>query len=237
MYTCLKEWYLQLCLQFGDGTSLTPKQTKSSGSQGSIPIFNVLGDFKDPMASYPSSFTISQHISYCMKMQLILAILAFFLSRDVFLFSIYNLQEVTFFCLFQVFVRDNEAQLFLNDKPVVSFTSHLSPIGRGGVIVAAGVNSVIRIRGLDVAAVEPFFFSFYNCKSHQMIRDQFYILSAPFGTFPDSGFCRAISKQRISGTNYIITARMFNENLYPGSKVGLMFNAQDPYNFDFVNFQ
>lgn len=141
------------------------------------------------------------------------------------------------FCLFQVFVRDNEAQLFLNDKPVVSFTSHLSPIGRGGVIVAAGVNSVIRIRGLDVAAVEPFFFSFYNCKSHQMIRDQFYILSAPFGTFPDSGFCRAISKQRISGTNYIITARMFNENLYPGSKVGLMFNAQDPYNFDFVNFQ
>ena len=136
-----------------------------------------------------------------------------------------------------MFVRYYEAQLFLNDKPVVSFNSHFAPIGRGGVIVAAGLDSVIRLRDLDVTAVKPFAFSFYNCKSHQMIRDQFYILSAPFGTFPDSGFCRAISKQRISGTNYVITARMFNENLYPGSKVGLLFNAQDPNNFDFVNFQ
>ena len=140
-----------------------------------------------------------------------------------------------------MYVRDSEAQLYLDDIQVLVFNPHFPSIGRGGVIVAAGQKNVVRFRDFQISPIRPLPFSVYNCKSYHRISSDYYRLDAEYGSWPDSGFCKAISRDEIPDKNYVITASLFNQRGYSGTPhsgvLGLMFNAQDQYNFDFVYFR
>eukprot|EP00794_Sanderia_malayensis_P012108 gene12108-13359_t len=141
----------------------------------------------------------------------------------------------------EVFVRDNEAQLFLDGIQFLVFEPHFPPIGRGGVIVAAGQKNVIRFKEFNVTKIQPYPFSFYTCNSYHQLSEKYYRLDSEYGSWPDSGFCKAISKDSVNSENYAITAGLFNQRGSSGTPqsgvLGLMFNAQDQYNFDFVYFK
>eukprot|EP00795_Rhopilema_esculentum_P008279 gene8279-14236_t len=141
----------------------------------------------------------------------------------------------------QVYVREGEAQLFLNDIQVSVIKPHFPPIGRGGVIVAAGQQNVVRFKNFNISAIKPYPFGIYNCRSYYRISDEYYRLDAKDGTWPDSGFCKAIREESISSNSYAISASLFNQRGFTGTPqtgyLGLLFNAQDQYNFDFVYFR
>jgi len=142
---------------------------------------------------------------------------------------------------FQVFVRENEAQLYLDDIQIHVLKPHFPPIARGGVIIAAGQQNVVRFRNFNISAIKPYRFSVYNCKSYHRVSSEYYRLDAKHGAWPDSGFCKAIRTEEISHSSYAISTSLFNQRGFTGTAntgyLGVMFNAQDQYNFDFVYFR
>ena len=59
------------------------------------------------------------------------------------------------------------------------------------------------------------------------------------GTWPDETFCRAVHQQVLGGRNYFITVKLFIQGVLKGegtNYAGLMFNAKDENNYDFIYF-
>ena len=140
-----------------------------------------------------------------------------------------------------MFVRENEAQLYLNDIQIHVLKPHFPPIARGGVIVAAGQENVIRFKNFNVSAIKPYPYTVYNCKSYHRVSKEYYRLDAKHGNWPDSGFCKAIRREEIPQKSYAISTSLFNQRGFTGTPdtgyLGVLFNAQDQYNFDFVYFR
>lgn len=75
--------------------------------------------------------------------------------------------------------------------------------------------------------------------------DQIYTVNASYGRWPDDGFCRTlldsgdvsahdhIDAYKISADLYVPEVKGFSDDVY----LGVLFNAKDENNFDFVSFR
>lgn len=70
-----------------------------------------------------------------------------------------------------------------------------------------------------------------------MVND-YYLLDAKHGQWPDDTFCRAFIKEALPGNNYMISAEMFISEKRTDKNFkeyyGLAFNIRDKLNYDFV---
>lgn len=56
------------------------------------------------------------------------------------------------------------------------------------------------------------------------------------GTWPSAGFCRTMISKSIAGSSYSISVKLFNVRSSTGH-LGILYNAKDINNFDFVYFR
>ena len=60
------------------------------------------------------------------------------------------------------------------------------------------------------------------------------------GRWPKDGFCRAVSAAKVRGPKYTLRGSLYNlkaGNVVNRGHPGLLFNAKDKKNFDFVYFR
>ena len=138
-------------------------------------------------------------------------------------------------------MKERKASLFLNNMQAVVFEPHFQTSGRGGVIVKLGEKNIIRFKGLMVKPLFNDLFDIVDCKSHHRISANYYRLDSRHDMWPQGEFCKAISKRKIKGRDYFVSVQLFNQRGAHGShltgSLGLMYNAQDEYNYDFIFFK
>ena len=109
---------------------------------------------------------------------------------------------------------------------------------RGGVIVGNGIDNVASFKHYRVAPIDASEFIVQDCTGSTRSTQQYHILDAKHGRWPEDSFCRAISKKIVPGNNYLISAELFIQGWRTSddenSFMGLAFNAKDPSNYDFV---
>jgi hypothetical protein len=62
------------------------------------------------------------------------------------------------------------------------------------------------------------------------------------GSWPQEGFCKTLVKKTVTGSSYSISVRLYNHEGFSGSTQGIghpgvLYNAKDMNNFDFVYFR
>lgn len=131
--------------------------------------------------------------------------------------------------------------LLVKDVQTAIFHPHFPSIGRGGVIVKLGEENVIRFRALTIQPTYKRLFDIINCQASYRISENYYRLDSRSGRWPDNEFCKAIYKKEISGTDYSISVKLFNQRGTYGThltgKLGIMFNAENENNYDFIYFK
>eukprot|EP00795_Rhopilema_esculentum_P008277 gene8277-14233_t len=141
----------------------------------------------------------------------------------------------------EVQVMTGEATLFIDGFQTVKFSPHFSPIGRAGVLVKHGDGNIIRFKDLTVAPFYKRQLNVFECSKYHRINANYYRLDSKEGNWPDSGFCKSIGNFKINSTEYSISVFLFNQRGPDGGhqsgRLGIMFNAHDENNFDFVYFR
>ncbi len=109
-----------------------------------------------------------------------------------------------------------------------------------GVIVANGDRNVLTFRDFISYAIKPFKFEFNSCAKGTHQSNGSFVLDAGFPKWPENGFCTALALSGLpegQQNNYVIQAKMHNIDSWQGSdwgNVGLMFNALDANNFEYI---
>ena len=138
-------------------------------------------------------------------------------------------------------MKDNRAVLFINNMQTALFRPHFSSFGKGGVIVKLGEKNVIRFKGLMIQPIFGDFFHILNCFSHQRVSANYYRLDSRGGVWPEEEFCKAISNEKVQSSDYSVSAQLFNQRGAYGThmtgSLGIMYNAKDDYNYDYITFQ
>lgn len=136
-----------------------------------------------------------------------------------------------------VYVSDSQVSITVGGTHVTSTLSHYKPIGRGGVITGNGDKNTVAFRDYQIVPYTPLPFLFRNCGSDTKFVNEYYVLDAAHGQWPESTFCKAISKVAFPGKYYHVTASLFMQSASAGSETdyaGLIFNVQDENNYDFI---
>lgn len=86
--------------------------------------------------------------------------------------------------------------------------------------------------------ISPSVFTTRGCNKETRMVNDYYILDAKHGKWPNDTFCRAFTNKLLHSSNYMISAEMFMSEKWSSDKVkeyfGLGFNVKDDRNYDFV---
>ena len=142
----------------------------------------------------------------------------------------------------RVEVNDKKAKIYLAGKLVREVTPHYPAKGRGGVLVANGFENVVNFRNFNISHYEDKYLvtSCFGATTG-VSSGNIFVLDANHGKWPTDGFCSALNnKVMLDSKQYAISAELFNkiglQNVNYGHP-GLMYNAKDEKNYDFVYFR
>ena len=133
-------------------------------------------------------------------------------------------------------VNGQDVQIFLNKDLVVTVKAHFPPMAWGGVFTFHGYQNVVLFRNFRLA---PQLFVTQGCVATSDWSD-YTMIDANHGTWPQDGFCRAIFVKEGGVEDYQVTVELFNFigwNGVSSGHLGVLFNAQDENNFDFIYFR
>ena len=140
----------------------------------------------------------------------------------------------------RVDVNIKTAKIYLAGKFVREVKPHYPVKGQGGVLVANGYNNIAYFRNFEISKID---YSVTSCvvASSGPSGKQYFVLDANHGKWPSSGFCSALNNKDILNENqYSISAELFNKIGWKGvnsGHLGLLYNAKDERNYDFVYFR
>ena len=136
-------------------------------------------------------------------------------------------------------VNNNKAKIYLAGKFVREVTPHYPVKGEGGVLVANGYKNIAYFRNFKISEID---YSVTSCVAASSgPSGSYFVLDADHGTWPSSGFCSALNnKDTLNENQYSISAELFNKIGWNGvnsGHLGLLYNAKDEQNYDFVYFR
>ncbi|XP_057313977.1 uncharacterized protein LOC130655260 [Hydractinia symbiolongicarpus] len=134
-------------------------------------------------------------------------------------------------------VRGHRVTVLADNKHIVASTTHFPPTARGGVLLSNGRQNVVAFRHFNIIPIKPDPFSFHNCAEKTKEIGDYIVLDAQHGKWPEATFCKAISKKVTRGKHYFLSSELFIQNTLTAQDsnyFGLMFNAKDENNYDFV---
>ena len=142
----------------------------------------------------------------------------------------------------RVEVNDKNAKIYLAGKLVRQVIPHYSAKGRGGVLVANGYKNVAYFRNFDVSHYEDkYLVTSCVVATTGISPANIFVLDANHGKWSNDGFCSALNdKVMLNSKQYAISAELFNKIGWTGvnsGHLGLMYNAKDEKNYDFVYFR
>jgi hypothetical protein len=136
-------------------------------------------------------------------------------------------------------VNNNKAKIYLAGIFVKEVTPHYPTKGEGGVLVANGYQNIAYFRNFDIYKKDYLVTSCVAASSGPT--GSHFVLDANHGTWPGSGFCSALNEKDILNANqYVVTAELYNKIGWTGinsGHLGLLYNAIDEKNYDFVYFR
>ena len=142
----------------------------------------------------------------------------------------------------RVEVNHKRAKIYLAGKFVRQVTPHYPAKGRGGVLVANGYKNVAYFRNFDISHYEDkYLVTSCVVATTGVSPGNIFVLDANHGKWPNDGFCSALNdKVMLNSKQYAISAELFNKIGWAGvnsGHLGLMYNAKDEKNYDFVYFR
>ena len=133
------------------------------------------------------------------------------------------------------------AKIYLAGKFVREVKPHYPVKGRGGVLVANGYNNIAYFRNFEISKIDDYSVTSCVVTSSGPSGNQYFVLDANHGRWPRSGFCSALNNKDILNKNqYSISAELFNKIGWNGvnsGHLGLLYNAKEERNYDFVYFR
>ena len=141
----------------------------------------------------------------------------------------------------RVEVNNKKAKIYLAGKLVREFTAHYPAKGQGGVLVANGYKNIAQFRNFDVTHYSGDYLVTSCVVASSGDTGSYFQLDANHGKWPASGFCSAVNdKDTLNSNKYAVSAQLFNKIGHAGinsGHLGLLFNAKDGNNYDFVYFR
>ena len=137
-------------------------------------------------------------------------------------------------------VRDSDVTVFLNDVYVTSFKAQLLPKATGGVVLANNYGNVIRFKDFNITDLPSLPFEIKGCATLQDRKEYYTVMSQDEQW--SQGFCRALVKETLEkdDSSYQISVDLFSEVDWSGDRLaylGIIFNARDINNADFIYFR
>ena len=137
-------------------------------------------------------------------------------------------------------VRDSEVTVFLNDVYLTSYQGHIPQKASVGVVLANNEGNVARFKDLSVTDQPSLPFDMKSCASLQH-HSEYYTLINQNDVW-SRGFCRVLLKDTPvkNGPSYQISVDFYSEMDLSGDRisyVGILFNARDINNADFIYFR
>lgn len=137
-------------------------------------------------------------------------------------------------------VRDSDVTVFLDGVHVTTIKGHLTPRASGGIVVANQQGNVARFKDFTISNLQSLPFETRSCASLQE-NSEYYSLINRNGVL-SRGFCRTLLKDSPTEGNssYQISVDLFSEVDWSGDGVaylGIIFNARDINNADFIYFR
>lgn len=137
-------------------------------------------------------------------------------------------------------VRDSDVTVFLDGVHVISFKGHLSPEAAGGVALANHRGNVARFKDFTITDLRSLPFEIKSCASLQDHIEYYSLINQ--NDVWSRGFCRALLKETPveDSTSYQISVDLYSEVDWSGDRLaylGIIFNAQDINNADFIYFR
>ena len=137
-------------------------------------------------------------------------------------------------------MKNNKAKIYLAKKFVREVTPHYPVKGQGGALVANGYQNIAYFRNFDISQISDYLVTSCVVASSGPSRSYF-VLDANHGKWPASGFCSALNdKDILNVKQYSISAQLYNKIGWSGinsGHLGLIYNAKDQKNYDFVYFR
>ena len=120
-------------------------------------------------------------------------------------------------------------------------TPHYPGKGQGGVLVANGYKNIAYFRNFSLTP-HPEDYQVTSCVvASSGPTGNYFVLDANHGRWPANGFCSALNEEdTFNGNKYVISAQLFNKIGWNGvnsGHLGLLYNAKDENNYDFVYFR
>lgn len=137
-------------------------------------------------------------------------------------------------------VRKYDVSVFLEGIHVTSFKGHFPPKAAGGVLLANHHGNVVQFKDFTITDLPSLPFETKSCATVQDNVKYYSVISQ--GDFWAQGFCRALLKdvQMEESSSYQVSVDLFSELGWSGDRiayVGIMFNARDINNADFIYFR
>ena len=132
-------------------------------------------------------------------------------------------------------VRGPKANLFLDGVHVATLRGQFPTRGHAGVLLAQHKDNVVHFKGFTITALDPFPFSSKACAAIVKHPD-FHSVIIGDNLWPGA-MCRVSMPDNLGNNEYILDVKLFSEAGWTGDKValpGVMFNAKDINNYDFV---
>lgn len=137
-------------------------------------------------------------------------------------------------------VRDSDVSVFLDGVYVTSFKGRFAPKVAGGVILANHQGNVGRFKDFIITDLPSLPFEIKSCASVQDRKEYYSVFSQNDLWY--QGFCRALLKDTLEedSSSYQISVDLFSEVDWSGDRLaylGIIFNARDINNADFIYFR
>lgn len=137
-------------------------------------------------------------------------------------------------------IRKSDVSVFLEGVHVTSFKGHFPPKAAGGVLLANHHGNVVQFKDFVIADLPSLPFKTKSCATVQDNTNYYSVVSQ--GDLWAHGFCRALLKdvQMEKSSSYQVSVDLFSELGWSGDRiayVGIMFNARDINNADFIYFR
>ena len=132
-------------------------------------------------------------------------------------------------------VRGSKANLFLDGVHVATIRGQFPTRGHAGVLLAQHKDNVVHFKGFNITALDPFPFSSKSCNAIVKHPD-FHSVIIGDNLWPGA-MCRVSMPDNLGNNEYILDVKLFSEAGWTGDKAalpGVMFNAKDINNFDFI---
>ena len=133
----------------------------------------------------------------------------------------------------KVVVSGKSVSIYKDDQLVRVVKGYYGAIGKGGVLLANGYDNTIRYKDFQIRIPH----TVSSCKSVTKFSSYVQMVGGP-GSWPTAGFCRTLMTKSVSGSDYSISVSLYNEKGRSNiGHLGILYNAKDMNNFDFVYFR